>query len=226
VDVIFYSAFDLIDEAHEKGIDCLAITPHRDVCDVSEAQAYASSKGMLLIQGVEKMIDGYEVLILNVDAKDVPKKFSFEDLRQLRKNKFDQILTIAPHPFYPRRNCPGPIMDEYPDCFDSVEFAYVYGLGWNPNLKALEWARNHHKPVLANSDAHHVCMVGLGYSYVEAEALEAEAIFKAIREGKVEYCSKPLDIWKAAEVFVKSYVLQDLASELWGDVKKFRKIRR
>ncbi|MEM9399724.1 MAG: PHP-associated domain-containing protein [Verrucomicrobiota bacterium] len=192
IDQLSYSYQDLIDKAHEQGVDALAITPHRDPFpekDIPDAIAYAQNKGMLFIPGVERYIDGREVIILNAQ----PSYFSSEtqlgqkDLRKIRQEQGDAVLTIAPHPFYPRKTCVGRVLDQIKDLIDALEFSHMYFPFWNPNTKAEVWAKANNKPVVANSDSHNLHMIGKNSSIVEADSLTTEAIFSAIRNHHVRY---------------------------------------
>ena len=57
-DRIPYSTCDLIDRAAALGFDALAITLHDHQLDVRRWEAYAADRGIVLIPGVERTIDG------------------------------------------------------------------------------------------------------------------------------------------------------------------------
>lgn len=211
IDVLSYSAFDLVDLAVKRGIDAFAITPHRDVFYQPEAQAYAASKGKLLIAGVEKKIENFEVLILNVTPADIPEKCLFEDLRKLRQERRDDILVIAPHPFYPHKSCVGPRLDQYADCFDAIEYSHFYFLGWNPNEEAVAWANAYQKPIIANSDAHTLSMFGNNKSTVICENLTTRDIFDAIRAGNVIADPQGASLLKALQFLFRVEIYQKIA---------------
>src|SRR6267142_144063 len=65
IDPIPYSTFDLIDRAAELEYDALAITLHDKQLDVAIYAQYAASRGIVLIPGIERTIDGRHVLLLN-----------------------------------------------------------------------------------------------------------------------------------------------------------------
>lgn len=209
VDHLHYSAEDLVDQACASGIQALAITPHGQVFSDPRAVEYAAGKGVLLIPGVEKMIEGREVVILNVAPDDIPRSLDFSDLKKLRQKLGDSILVIAPHPFYPRPTCVGPVLTKNKDLFDAVEHAHLYGFGWNPNRQAVRWAKSFGKAVLANTDCHDLSMVGRNWSEVEAEELSAESIFAAIRTLKVTYVSRPPSFWEFTQFAVRVAAYQD-----------------
>ncbi len=192
VDCLNYSAREMIDRAKREGIDILAITPHGMVFDDPEAEEYARSIGMLLVSGIEKHVEGREVVILNPPRAEVAGSLSFFALTEIKESHHDDILVFAPHPFYPRQSCVGPLLDVFPELFDAVEYAHLYFPFYNtPNLRAIEWSERHLKPVLANSDAHSLDMIGRNYTEIEAPALDIRSLFEAIRKGRTRHVSRP-----------------------------------
>ncbi|MFQ3671518.1 MAG: PHP-associated domain-containing protein [Verrucomicrobiia bacterium] len=191
VDHLTYTAVDLIETARSHGVQVLAITPHGLVFESRSAVEYARDQGILLIGGVEKMVEGREVVLLNVAPEDVPARMRFRDLAELRERRGEEILVMAPHPFYPRASCVGPVLDRHVDLFDAVEHAHLYHWLWNPNRAAVEWARRHGKAVLANTDTHDLMMLGRNCTEIEAEELTVSAVFAAIRAGRVRPISHP-----------------------------------
>ena len=64
-DVIAHDAHQLIDRAAELGFDALSVTLHdRDVPD-PHMVGYARDRGIALIPGVERTIEGRHVLLIN-----------------------------------------------------------------------------------------------------------------------------------------------------------------
>jgi predicted metal-dependent phosphoesterase TrpH len=197
-DVLDYSAADLIRTAHRRGIHVLAITPHRDVFHDPEAGALARSLGMVLVSGVEKLVAGREIVLLNVRPEDVPARLDWAGLRRLRATLGESLLVLAPHPFYPRANCAGSVLEAHPDCVDAVEWCHFYGFGFNPNRAAAAWASRHHKPLIATSDAHHLLQAGRNIQEVDAPEPSIPALFAAIRAGRVRMQVRP---YSAADLF-------------------------
>ncbi|GAB4248890.1 MAG: hypothetical protein OHK005_15550 [Candidatus Methylacidiphilales bacterium] len=191
VDHLTYSAVDLIDRARSHGIQAMAITPHGSVFESPTATQYARDQGVLLINGIEKMIEDREVVLLNVRAEEIPRRMTFQDLAELRSARGASILVMAPHPFYPRPTCVGPVLDTHADLFDAVEYAHLYTWFWNPNRAAVAWAKAHGKAVLANTDTHDLSALGRNYTEIEAEGFTVEALFSAIRAGRTRLLSRP-----------------------------------
>jgi len=193
-DALGYSACDLLEAYHRAGVHAVAITPHRDVFQDARAQETAARLGMLLIPGVEKLISGREIVLLNVRPRDVPARMAWEDLLALRRELGPSLLVLAPHPFYPRANCAGPDLDAHATCIDAVEWCHFYGFGFNPNHRAAAWAAAHQKPVLATSDAHHLLQAGRNIQEVEASALDIPSLFAAIRAGRLRRQARPYTV--------------------------------
>ena len=126
-DWIPHSAHALIDRAAALGYDALAITLHDHQFDVRPLAAYAAERGIVLIPGMERTIEGRHVLLLNFPAAAVDGVRSFEDLAAL-KQQF-RGLVVAPHPFFPMPSCLLGKMDQHADVFDAVEYNAMY-TGW------------------------------------------------------------------------------------------------
>lgn len=180
---------ELIDMAVEQKFDAIAITHHGVQYHEHELAAYARQKGLLLIPGVETYIQKKHVLLINFSTKK--HILTFQDLA---KYKTDEVLVIAPHPFYLVPECLGRNLIRHRHCFDAVEYCHYYYKWFNLNRKALRIARRLNLPMIGNSDAHRHFQFGKTYSYVYAEEKTTPAIIQAIKQGKVEYVSHPLTL--------------------------------
>jgi predicted metal-dependent phosphoesterase TrpH len=194
---IEHSVFEHIDQAKKVGLDAIAITWHRKACVHPEAAVYARERGVLLIAGMEAEIERRHLVVLNVAADDLPVKSTWDDIRALRRRK-PEVFVLAPHPFYPHPTCLGRRLQGNADCIDAVEWCIVHH-NWvpghlNPNLRAARWAQQHGKTVVACSDAHTLAAIGRNASTVEADELTTEAIFRAIRAGRVSFPRRSLQI--------------------------------
>lgn len=192
-DSLDYSARDLVNACVRHGVDVLAITPHREVFHDPETVAYARSRGILLIPGVEKMVEGRELVLLNVLPDEIPHRMARADLERLRQQKGDNLLVLAPHPFYPRQTCVGPVLDRFAHCIDVIEWCHLYLKIYNPNQPASLWAAEHGKPVIVTSDTHNLDHFARNRAEVEADTLETESLFRAIRLGKIRNQHRPLN---------------------------------
>jgi predicted metal-dependent phosphoesterase TrpH len=193
-----HTLFQHIDRAKEVGLNAIAVTWHRGICDDPEAIAYARDRGILFIPGMEADMEGqHHLVILNLAEGDLPGTPTWAQLRSLRKRK-PEVLVMAPHPFYPHPTCLGRRMTEHADCIDIVEWCAIH-INWlpgrvNPNLRAARWAQKHGKPLVACSDAHTLRDIGSNASTVEADEFSIASIFSAIRAGHVTFHRRSLDL--------------------------------
>jgi hypothetical protein len=193
VDRIPYSTPELIDRAAALGYDALAVTLHDRQLDVAPLAAYAAGRGLVLIPGIERTIEGRHVLLLNF-SRAVEDVCSFDDLARLRRREGG--LVVAPHPFFPAAHSLFGRLTRHADLFDAVEYNAMYTAELNFNLPAIRWARAHGKPMVGNGDVHRFIQLGTTWSLVDAEP-DAAAICHAIREGRVSVETRPLS-WAAA----------------------------
>jgi hypothetical protein len=178
-----HTLFQHIDRAKEVGLDAIAVTWHRGICDRPEAVAYARERGVLFIPGMEADMEGqHHLVILNLAEGDLPGTPTWAQLRALRQ-----------HPC-----CLGRVMNSHADCIDAVEWCGLH-IQWlpgrvNPNLRAARWAHQHHKTLIACSDAHTLRDIGINASTVEAEDLSIDSICAGIRAGRVSFHRRALDL--------------------------------
>ena len=196
-----YPATTLIDKAAALGFAAIAITLHEKVLEDERYFEYARQKGVLLIRAVEWRIHKLDVLLYNVTQSEVDTLRSFEDLRAFRQAKGDDILVIAPHPFYPVSQSLRHRLVEHIDLFDAIEHAQLHLLWLNFNPRALRVAQQCRKPIVANSDAHNLWMFGRHYTLVDA-APDVHAIFAEIRQNRLEWHSPPVTVWECLKMFV------------------------
>jgi predicted metal-dependent phosphoesterase TrpH len=196
VDVIDHNAHQLIDQAAELGFDALALTLHdRDLRDPALV-AYARDRGIVLVPGVERTIEGRHVVLLNF-AERTDHVRTFEDLAELRRT--GNGLVIAPHPYFPDRTCLRSHLDRHVELFDAVEWSYFWTRGLNFNARAARFAAKHGKPLVANSDLHDLRQLGRTYSLVLADR-DPDSICAAIRDGRVSIRTSPVPRLELARV--------------------------
>jgi hypothetical protein len=196
-DWIKYSAKELIDKASELGFDVLSFTFHDEFFYPDDIVEYARSKEILLVPGVELTIEGKHVLIYGL--KGLGKINCFDDLRRIKKR--EDIVIVAPHPFFVSKQCLGNKLIENIDLFDGIEYCHFYNHLFNFNKKAVSIAKKYGKCLIGNSDCHVMPLqFNRTFSYVDAEK-NIDSVLNAIREGRVSVVSKPLplvDVFKIA----------------------------
>jgi predicted metal-dependent phosphoesterase TrpH len=207
VDRIPHTVTQLIDRAAFLGYHALAITLHERQLDVRPFAGYAADRGIVLIPGIERSIEGRHTLLLNFrsGAQDVR---SFDDLARLKRRQSG--LVIAPHPFFPMPTCLGDKLDRHAWLFDAVERNAMYTSSLDFNTRAERWAMEHGKHVVGNCDVHRLYQLGTTYSMVDAEP-NADSICASIAEGRVWVESKPLT-WAQAARTLGSMFMSDAVS--------------
>ena len=186
-DHVEHSAEQLIDEAAEQRFDAISIANHHIITYSRRLALYAERRGIVLIPGIEKLIEGRHVLLVNVDWRVHPVQ-TFDELRRWKNGK---SLIIAPHPYYPKGMCLRSLLDRNIDLFDAVEFSFFYSRLVNFNRRAVRVAREHGLPLVGSSDCHRIENFGTTYTLVESEK-ELNAIVEAVRNGKTEVVARPL----------------------------------
>jgi predicted metal-dependent phosphoesterase TrpH len=209
IDRIPHTAPELIDRASALGYGALAITLHRRQLDISLLKEYAEQRGIVLISGIEQSIEGRHVLLINF-SQDAEKVRTFDDLRSLKRREAG--LVVAPHPFFPAPNCLFGCLDRYADLFDAVECNAMFTASLNFNRRAERWAALHNKPLVGNGDVHRLRQLGTTYSLVDAER-SADAVCAAIKEGRVQVVSKPLE-WRDAVGIIGAMFVSDFVSHV------------
>lgn len=189
IDLIDHDARTLVDRAAAAGFGALAITLHDHQLEDRGLTAYARERGIVLLPGLERTIQGKHVLLINFPRAAAEAVLSFRDLAWLKSR--GNGLVIAPHPFFPGGTCLGGQLEAHADLFDAVEWTYFWTRQFNFNARAARWARAHGKPIVGNSDMHDIRQLGRTHSLVDAEP-NADAICEAVRDGRVEVTSDPV----------------------------------
>jgi predicted metal-dependent phosphoesterase TrpH len=208
IDRIPYSTHQLIDRAAALGYDALAITLHDCQLDVQSLAAWAAERGIVLIPGIERTVEGSHVLLLNFPGDAVGDVRTFADVRRLKQDH--RGLVIAPHPYFPGFHSLYSALNRHADIFDAVERNAMYTASLDFNEPAERWARAHDKPVVGNGDVHRLEQLGTTYSLVDAER-DPDAICAAVAAGRVRLVTRPLT-WATAvrlvtAIFGSSFVL-------------------
>jgi predicted metal-dependent phosphoesterase TrpH len=223
VDLIRHDAPTLIERAASAGFGALAITLHDRQLDDPRITDFARERGVVLIPGIERTIEGKHVLLLNFPRAAVESVFTFRDLAWLKSRA--NGLVIAPHAFFPGSSCLGRQLDSHAHLFDAVEWSYFWTRQLNFNARAARWARATGKPIVGNSDMHDIRQLGRTHSLVRAEA-HPDAICAAVRDGHVEVSTEPVPYPELALVLGCMAVRQKLLNVKHGGVERAPAIRR
>ena len=206
---IKYDACQLIDKARQAGMDALAITNHNTVTYSKELAGYAEKKGILLIPGMEAVLSGKHMLVINPNFSTLPQGRPLKDLEKIKNEK---NLIIAPHPFFPNSKSLRSILFPYLHLVDAIEFCHFYNPLINCNKKAVRVAEQYKKPQIGTSDCHNIWQFGTTYSLVEAEK-NIPSIIKAIKKGKVEIHTTPVSLFTMGRVAFNFFLLKKLKTK-------------
>jgi predicted metal-dependent phosphoesterase TrpH len=198
-DRITHSTRDLIDRAADLEYDALAVTLHDRYFDPAPHAAHARLRGILLLSGIERTIQGKHVLLINFPA-EVARVDTFADVRALKART--NGLVVAPHPFYPVPSALRNGLDREVSLVDAVEVNAMFTAAIDFNAAAVAWALANRKPLVGNTDLHLLEQMGTTYSLVDADR-DADAICRAIRAGRVDVRREALSIVRAGTIFAK-----------------------
>lgn len=163
---------------------------------------YAKKQGILLIPGTEYFVEGGEILLINFNQD--PNKYDTFD--KLEKLKDENILIIAPHPFFNTTQCIGNNLIKHIKLFDAIEHSRFYIPSINQNKKAIEVSKKYNKPLIANSDAHRPYHFNINYSTVDAD-LNKDSLFEAIRKNKIQIHTKPYNVFSFAKGILSNIIV-------------------
>jgi len=205
-DNIAYKAKELIKKAALLGFEAVAITNHNRVTYNQELKDYASQYNLYLIPGAEISCERKHILVINPPSEIEGKKFTWSDLKEMRK---DNSLLIAPHPYFPGCKSLFRLLDEYHYLFDAIEFSAFYNKFFNPNTRAIEASQKYKKPLVACSDAHNLWQLGTTFTLVEAEP-SVEGIVQAIKENRIKIRSRPISLLTMARIMTNFFLADRL----------------
>ncbi len=189
------SPYKIIDLAVENGYHVLSFTHHGVLYHDPNVIDYAKDKGIILIPGIEAFINRKHVLLYNFRQKIVIDSFT-----KLEKFKGEENLVIAPHPFYPWKCCLKKDVFKYMDCFDALEYSHFYTNLLNPNRKTLDFCYTFDKTIVGFSDTHIKEQFGTTYSLIDVDEVSVEGIIDAIKKGRVEVVSIPLNMKRFVKI--------------------------
>lgn len=190
-----YTPSELIAAAKALDYDVLAITEHDEVYFPDDMRREADRQGILLLPGIEASLEEKRAHVLFVNTPSFPScRMDMRDLRAWWYGEADRerVLSVAPHPFYPGRQCLNGRLRPNIDMFDAVEFSYFNArlsdsfLSY-PNRKAVHIAREHDKALVGTGDVHRLWHLGTTHSMVRSER-EPDAIVGAIKESGFDDC--------------------------------------
>lgn len=187
-----YTAKDIIRTCAKLNYKVLSITNHDRIRHTNELARFAKKKGVILISGIEKTIEGKEVLLINIKKESIGK---IKNFNHLEKYKRENVLVIAPHPFYPHPKSLHSKLMENIRLFDGIEYSHFYLKYLNFNRRAVKIAKKFDLPLIGTSDAHHLWQLNYTYSLVDSDA-KIDSIIDAIKGKKVKLETTPFPLIK------------------------------
>ena len=176
---------DIVDTAIKRGMDCIAITDHKEVKGALEAVEYAKNKPILIIPGIEVKTKSGDVLGLNVKEKIEDGLSVRETMKKIRESGG---IAVLPHAFSwlcgLRENVEGLVGG-----IDGLEVlnASVFG---NGNKKAFFFSQKHDLPFTCGSDAHFTNFIGKAYLEIPGRNLSIEEVISAIKNKSGKICGR------------------------------------
>lgn len=198
LDFVPYSTKAGIDRAAALDFDALALTCHRKAVWTPEYAAYAATRDILLIPGIELDIReadgntgqrGRHLIILNC-AKEAELIRTFFDLKEYRI-AHPECFVFAPHPFFYGNFSLKQFLERHLDLIDAVEHSWFYSCRFNRNKKGARFAQAHHLPMVATSDAHTFQNLNTDYALVDAEEQTISSLFDAIKASRITNITHP-----------------------------------
>lgn len=173
----------ILKRAIKAGLDGIAICDHDTVEGSLEARRLVEEMDLdlVLVPGIEVTTNRGHLLVLGVDKAFPVNSDPGEIIEMAREHK---CLIVAPHPYKGYPKSLGDVSDLDVDAIEVLNSRFILG---KFNARAVKMAENLGLPMLGNSDAHFVEMVGRAYTEIDAEP-SVEAVFKAIMDKKTVVC--------------------------------------
>jgi predicted metal-dependent phosphoesterase TrpH len=199
-----YSPKQLIDRMAELGYDVISITNHDTFIFSDELRRYAQKKGILLIPGMERTIDGKEVILINIKKDAIEKIKTFADLENYKKQNKDMFV-IAPHAYYPSQRSLRSMLLKNIDIFDGIEFSHFYIRWMTFNKRAARIAEERKLPLIGTSDCHMFDQLNMTYTLVDAEK-SIGSVLDALRKRKIQLVTEHIPFFKACKIILLLYL--------------------
>jgi predicted metal-dependent phosphoesterase TrpH len=169
----------ILKQACSIGLDGIAICDHDTIEGSREAQRLVEEHGMdlVVVPGVEVTTTRGHLLVLGDCGRFQKNKDPVDIIRLARAQ---DCLIVAPHPYKGYPKSLGNVSDLDVDAIETLNSRYIFG---RFNTLAVRMAVELELPMLGNSDAHFVEMVGRAYSEIDSGP-SVDALFKAIISGK------------------------------------------
>ncbi|HIJ73817.1 MAG TPA: PHP domain-containing protein, partial [Candidatus Hydrogenedentes bacterium] len=169
---------------------------------------FSRQRGILLVPGVELLVEGKHVVVLNPD-KDQCAARTYSELRALGRRN---AVILAPHPYYPLDHCLRNALVKNIDVFDAIEYSSVYLRGIGFNGRARRVAQRFGLPLVGTSDMHFEPFTDTTFTWIQAEPC-VNSVVEAVREGRVRLDTRSCTCTRAAQMFWRT--VRDMTQGLW-----------
>lgn len=175
---------DLVKKAVELGFDAIAVTDHGTIKGAIETKEIArkTAKDLIVFAGQEIKTKQGEVLVYNIRNEIKEEQDILKTCQEAKKNKG---FLVVPHPFDLMRRGIGENTKNILGYVDAVEGFNARTVINRFNERAMEFAKENSKPMVAGSDAHFLDEFGKTYMLIESGKSERD-ILNAIEKGRLE----------------------------------------
>lgn len=175
---------DLVKKAVELGFDAIAVTDHGTIKGAIETKEIArkTAKDLIVFAGQEIKTKQGEVLVYNIRNEIKEEQDILKTCQEAKKNKG---FLVVPHPFDLMRRGIGENTKNILEYVDAVEGFNARTVINRFNERAMEFAKENSKPMVAGSDAHFLDEFGKTYMLIESGKGERD-ILNAIEKGRLE----------------------------------------
>jgi len=177
---------EIIEYAKKIGLDCIAITDHNTICDISEAKKVAKKVEIVFIPGEEISTADGHVIGLGIQEPIKPKLSIEETVDKIHEQGG---IAIAAHPFDCQRKGPG---EKALKC-DVIEIFNAMNVERIANWKAKKFASKFKKPGVTGSDAHFLPMIGTSMTHIRTDG-DIDDILHAIKNNNVKTIERYMPI--------------------------------
>lgn len=189
-----YTPEQLIAGAAGLGYEVLSITCHNLDVWTESLSEYARGLGITLIPGMEVTAEiTRHVLVYNFRTGAE----NLDTLEKIRSRSREDTLVVAPHAFFPGRNCLRGMLTKNPDVFDAIEHSGFQVRGLDFNRRSERVARETGKPVVGSGDVHFLWQLGRTFTRVYSKP-DVQSVLGAIKRGFVRVEVSPLSWHEAA----------------------------
>lgn len=175
---------DLVKKAVELGFDAIAVTDHGTIKGAIETKEIArkTAKDLIVFVGQEIKTKQGEVLVYNIRNEIKEEQDVLKTCQEAKKNKG---FLVIPHPFDLMRRGIGENTKSILGYVDAVEGFNARTVINRFNERAMEFAKENSKPMVAGSDAHFLDEFGKTYMLIESGKGERD-ILNAIEKNRLE----------------------------------------